>query len=133
MKKLGYVLVLGYAIVSQSCINASSKNVTIEASLENSSAHDVDWVRMEWEGPQFSAGILRIGIFKTDVSLRWPFVQTGRLTFVDYTTRRRYNVDISFTAINEKVRSGDCRAITIRILDYDKVEIVCGHPRDSGR
>ena len=104
------------------------KPISIEASFKNGSAHDLDWVRMKWAGPDFSAGILSIGVFATTLDLNWPNVPTGTLTFVDEKTRQRFDIALSFQSINEQIKSGGCRAITIRILDYDKAEVVAGSP-----
>ncbi len=120
-------------IISNIYCQSASNNSTIAASIENASSHKLDWVRVEWEGPNFSAGILSTGAFSTDVDLKWPFVAEAKLTFVDYKTRQRYNIKISLEAINKEIQSGRCRAVTIRILDHDKAEVVCGYPRISGR
>lgn len=127
------VLLLIGAIGCRIQAQAASKNMEIEVSVENGSMHDLDWVRVVWEGPDFSAGILRADMFSTDVNLKWPFVPKGKLTFVDGKTRQRYNIDLAFKVINEEIKSGRCHAVTIRILDYDKAEIVSGYPRKSGR
>lgn len=103
------------------------------ASIENTSTHKLDWVRVVWDGPTFSAGILSAGAFSTDIDLRWPFVANAKLTFLDYKTRQRNNIEISLEAINKEIQSGRCRAVTIRILDHDKAEVVSGYPRMSGR
>lgn len=122
-------------VVADAQIHAQSapKNMAIETSIENASIHHLDWVRVEWNGPSFSAGILRVGTFSTDVHLKWPFVPKARLTFVDDKTRQRYNIDLSLKVINEEIQSGRSRAVTIRILDHDKAEVVSGYPRMSGR
>ena len=112
---------------------SASKNMAIETSIENASKHDLDWVRVAWDGPSFSAGILRVGTFSTDVHLRWPFVPKARLTFVDDKSRERHSIDLSLKAMNEEIQAGRCRAVTIRILDHDKAEVVSGYPRMSGR
>ncbi len=119
----------GFQIHAQS----TPKAIAIETSIENASIHDLDWVRVAWDGPSFSAGILRVGTFSTDVHLKWPFIPNARLTFVDDKTRERHSIDLSLKAMNEEIQAGRCRAVTIRILDHDKAEVVSGYPRMSGR
>jgi hypothetical protein len=79
---------------------------------------------MEWAGPHFSAGVLSKGNFAMNMDLRWPYVTEGTLTFVDDSTRTPYRISVSFASINEKIRSGAVRAVIIRVLAYDKAEVV---------
>ena len=120
-----YLLALLFLIGALGC---TPKPKTIEASFKNSSAHNLDWVRMKWAGPNFEAGILSIGISKTYIDLTWPNIPTGTVTFVDEGTRQSYNITLSFADINPKIQAGQCRAITILISDYDKAVVVAGSP-----
>ena len=86
-----------------------------------------------WNGPRFSAGVLSISIFSTYLDLRWPNVPTGILTFVDDKTRQPYKIILSFAEVNPKIQSGQCQEITTSILDYDKAEVICRPPKNSGR
>lgn len=107
---------------------SKTKSIFIEASFRNRSGHDLDWVRIKWAGPDFSAGILSTGVSATTLDLKWPDVPSGTLTFVDDKTRQPFSIALSFASINEQIKSGGCRAITILILDYNKAEVVCGSP-----
>jgi hypothetical protein len=100
----------------------------VEASFKNSSAHDLNWVTMEWAGPAFEAGVLPAGKSATYLDLNWPNVSTGTITFIDFKTKHPYRIAVSFKSISEQIQSGNCRAITIRILDYDKAVVVVGSP-----
>jgi hypothetical protein len=133
MRIIAYALLPLIVADAQIHAQSASKNMAIETSIENASKHDLDWVRVAWDGPNFSAGILRVGTFSTDVHLRWPFVPKARLTFVDDKSRERHSIDLSLKAMNEEIQAGRCRAVTIRILDHDKAEVVSGYPRMSGR
>ena len=104
------------------------KPIVVEASFKNSSSHALDWVTMEWAGPSFEVGVLPVGRSATYLDLDWPNVSTGKITFIDFKTRQPFNIALSLQSINEQIKSGGCRAITIRILDYDKAEIVAGSP-----
>jgi hypothetical protein len=97
----------------------------VDITLRNTSSNVLDWVKLDWIGPDVGGGILPQGIGKTAVSVEWPNVSGAKLTFVDDKTRKPYNLEVSFSSVNEQVRSGRCRHVTIRILDYDKADVVC--------
>lgn len=105
----------------------------INFSIENESAHDLDWGTIHWATGEYSVGVLSIGNFATHVNMKWHFPPAGTLTFVDDKSRAPYHIDLSFAAINEQIRTGGLRVVTIRILDYDRAEVVNTYPRKSGR
>ena len=102
----------------------ATATTVVQASIENRSPHDLDWVSMEWPGPYYAAGVLPKDISKTLLDMRWPCIASGTLTFVDAKTRVPYRIALSFVSINEAIRSGKSRVVTVRILDYDKAEVV---------
>ena len=97
----------------------------VDLSLKNSSDKDLDWVELQWSGPGVPGGILGAGIAKTAVGVEWPNLPRAKLTFVDHKTRQPYTIDLVFTAVDDQIRQGNCRNVTIRILDYDKADVVC--------
>ena len=92
----------------------------------NASPHDLDWVTLEGGERELSVGVLVRGGRATMYDINWPKLpDLSKLTFKDEKTRKNYTVPLSLTNINQQVRSGKCKEVTIRILDYDKAEIVC--------
>ena len=107
------------------CKQVPPHNTFIETTIANASTNDLDWVRLKWEAPDMSAGILSQGISTTILDFPWPNLSRATLTFVDDKTRQRYSINLSFDAANEKIRSQKCHRVTIRILSYEKAEVVC--------
>ena len=100
--------------------------MNVKFTFTNASNHALDWVKLLGGQGEFRAGILSPGISSTEWDVDWSSAPSeAKLTFVDDKTRQRYTIPLSLTNVNQQVRSGKCREITIRILDYDKAEAVC--------
>lgn len=97
----------------------------VNVSLFNSSSNALDWVKLKWDGPDISGGIIPAGISKTDMSVKWPYVENATITFVDDKTRARFNIEVSLLEANQKIRLGGVREVTFRILAYDKATVLC--------
>jgi hypothetical protein len=49
----------------------------------------------------------------------------AKLTFIDDQTRQAYSINVSLKEADARVHSGQCKRVAIRILGYDKAEVVC--------
>jgi len=118
---LGVVLIVGWS----SC---GAQKMNVKFTFTNASNHPLNWVTLEaGKGKgEMTAGILSPGISSTEWDVDWSKAPNeAKLTFIDDKTRQKYAIPLSLTNINAQVRSGQCRAITLRILDYDKAEVLC--------
>jgi hypothetical protein len=97
----------------------------VDIILANASTNALVGAEIIWNGPYVPGGILSPGISSTAVSVKWPNLPNAKIIFIDRQTRKPYNIEISFASINERILSGKCRQVTIRILDYDKAEVNC--------
>ena len=97
----------------------------VDISVRNKSGVDLDWVELEWKGPKVPVGALPKEGVAISVSADWPNLSNAKLSFVDRQTRKPYDVAVSFSQVNEQVRSGKCHQITFRILSYDKADVIC--------
>ena len=109
------------------CSQTFHKKTFVTMEIANAFSKPLDWVKVVAGDRQlFSAGILIPASEKTHLDYVWSNMPNqARVTFVDEQTRQRYNIDIVLTEANAKVLSGQCKRVTIRILDYDKAEVVC--------
>jgi hypothetical protein len=123
MKYFGILSFLLGIFICFACGGCFATKTIVKAAIINKSQHDLDWVRVEWKGPYFSGGVMSKDKFVMYMDLVWPYATDGTLTFVDDTTRTRYRIPVSFAAINERIRSGSVRAVTVRILDYDRAAV----------
>ena len=99
--------------------------MTVDISLLNASSNALDLVELDWKGPDVPGGIMRPGISKTALGVEWPDADTAKVTFVDRETQKPYTVEIPLKAINDQVRTGKCRDITLRIKSYTEGDAVC--------
>jgi hypothetical protein len=97
----------------------------VDISLLNASSNALDWVELVWVGPRVPGGILLPGISATALEVEWPDLGSAKITFVDRDTRKPYAVEVSLKAINEQVRAGKCRDVTIRIKGYSEADVLC--------
>jgi len=107
------------------CHARQPTSMVVDISLSNNSTNAIDWLKLKWNGPYVPGGILPPEVSKTTVNAEWPNVSTAKLTFVDEKTRKPYVIDLSFPEVNEQVRAGKCHDVTIRILSYDKADVIC--------
>ena len=93
----------------------------------NASTNYLNWVKLKDGDRQlFSAGILVPTAEKTSLDYVWSKMpEEAKLTFIDDQTRQSYNINVSLKEADARVHSGQCKRVTIRILGYDKAEIVC--------
>ena len=98
MRIIAYALLPLIVADAQIHAQSASKNMAIETSIENASKHDLDWVRVAWDGPNFSAGILRVGTFSTDVRFRPADVLIDGFEGVTMWDKKRNIIDPSATA-----------------------------------
>jgi hypothetical protein len=99
--------------------------MTVDVSLVNNSTNALDWVKLNWQGPYVPGGILSPGTSSTAMAVEWPDLPSAKLTFIDKRTRAPYEIEISLRQITQDVRSGKGHRVVIRILSYDKAEVVC--------
>jgi hypothetical protein len=112
-------------IIFLGCHKPPPKLMSVDISLRNNSTNELRWVELVWNGPYLTGGAFSPGTEKTALQAPWPNILKGKITFIDATTRKPYTVEVPFSSVNEKIRSGDCKKVTIRILDYDKADVVC--------
>jgi len=123
MKTIALGLSLLLTAAWSSC---TPEKMNVKFVFTNASTHPLNWVTLEVGKGEFTAGVLPQGVSKTELDVNWSSApKDAKLTFIDDTTRQKYSIPISLTNVNEQVRLGKCRAIVLRILDYDKAEIVC--------
>jgi len=120
-----FILCLTLLVVVTGCPEKQEKSMTVDITLRNCFSNALDWVELKWNGPYVPGGILSPGIESTTVGAEWTNISSAKLTFVDKTTRKPYSIDLSFPQINERVLSGKCHDIEIRILSYDKADVIC--------
>ncbi len=121
---IGVLLALALAVCG-GCHSQQAKNRRVSFSFANLSSNTVDSVELVWEGPPISAGTLAPQVYKTILRLTWPDVPKAKLRFVDDKTGQLHTIDLSFKRVNERVRTGKCRYVTLQILDFDRAEIIC--------
>jgi hypothetical protein len=99
----------------------------VDLSIVNGCSNALDWVKLDWLGPDLPRGVLAPGISKTALDVDWPSLSLAAITFVDDATRKpySYSVPISFSSINEQIASRRCHKVTLRILSYEKAEATC--------
>jgi hypothetical protein len=115
-------------VAAAGCNSNKSKPAILDISLKNCSSNALDWVELKWAGPYVPGGILSPGISSTAVGVQWPNVPSGTIHFVDERTRKPYNIDVSFSIVNERLQSEKHHDVTIRILNYEKADAVCESP-----
>ena len=119
------LMMIAMAGCNSGCNGVQLQKTAVNITFTNASTNDLDWVRLKWDGPYAAAGILLQGNSKGVIDLQWPYLSAATLTFIDDKTRQRYNIEISFAEANQKIHLGKCHLVTIRILSYDKVEVIC--------
>jgi hypothetical protein len=73
-----------------------------------------------------SAGILIPNAESVTREVPWGKApDKAMVTFLDDKTRKPYKIPVSLADVNAKVSSGECKRVTIRILDYEKADVSC--------
>lgn len=97
-------------------------NVEIDISIRNASPHGLDWVGLEWDGPNVPGGILSPGISKTAVASTYPKATTATIDFVDRTTREKFLIDISLEEF-QKLDPNTVESLEFVITSYTTAEV----------
>lgn len=120
-------VLVGVALVLLAgCSCVQQKKMYVKTVFTNASTHPLNWVTLDAGERELTVGILSPGISATLLDVGWSKApDQAKLTFIDDKTRKNYSIPVSLTNVNQQVRSGKCREVTIRILDYDKAEIAC--------
>ncbi len=121
-------IILGLVLlVLIGCSQMGAKRAFVTMEVVNISSKPLDWVTVVAGDRQlFSAGILIPNAPATHLDYVWSNMpDQAKLTFIDDQTRQPYSIEISLKDANARVLSGQCKRVTIRILDYDKAEVVC--------
>jgi hypothetical protein len=108
------------------CQNRTATTRTVNITIQNSSTNDLDLVELQWQGPYIPGGSIPPGASKTSLDVPWPKLDGAKLSFTDDKSRQSNSIDLSFAEINKQVDSGLCRTVVIRIVSFQKVEIVKG-------
>ena len=128
MRYLATLSLASFLIVLTGCSEGikrqTMKATTINVVVQNSSTNAC-WVKIDWEGPDVPVGILSVGMAATTVGYEWPYLPSAKIALVDDKTRQRYNTDVSFAAVNGKLKTGMFHQVTIRIMNYNEVSAAC--------
>jgi len=124
MKPTIVVLVL-LALIGCSQFGRHKFFVTVD--VVNASSNYLNWVKLKDGDRQlFSAGIMIPKSEATSLDYVWSKMpEEAKLTFIDDHTRQPFSINISLKEANARVLSGQCKRVAIRILSYDKAEVVC--------
>jgi len=120
------VFVYALTMMMFGCQNQAANTKTVNVVISNSSTNDLNLVELNWQGPDIPAGVMPLGISKTSIGVEWPKLESAKLTFVNEKTREPYSIDLSFAEINKQIDSGSCRTVVIRIVSFQKAEVVTG-------
>lgn len=110
---------------SSGCKATQKKDMYVTFTFANTSPKELNGVKLECADKVLRAGILVPTGDKTIFDVRWPDVASGKVTFIDMETEHPYSIDLSLDVVNKQVRAGKCKHVKLRILSYDKAEIVC--------
>jgi hypothetical protein len=113
-------------LVLAGCSHLPPQRAFVTAGVVNVSTTPLDWVKVfSGERQLLSVGILIPNASSTSLDyVWWKMPDLATITFVDDQTRQRYNVEISLREANARVEAGTCKRVTIRILSYDRAEVV---------
>jgi hypothetical protein len=103
--------------------NSQPKPATVEFLFMNKTQHDLDRATLDSGVQQISVGFLAADGDKSIFGQSWSMGDKANVTFIDEKTEQPYSIDVSLTEVNELVKAGKCRAVTVSILDYNKAEI----------
>jgi hypothetical protein len=123
-RAIGILLALALAICG-ACHSSRSTNRHVKFTFANLSTNTFDSVQLVWDGPKTFAGTLAPPVYKTIFGLPWPNLTKAKLTFVDDKTSQPHSIDLSFPELNDRIQTGKCGQVILRILDYDKAEMTC--------
>jgi hypothetical protein len=110
---------------SGGCRATHKKDIYVTFTFGNASTNKLNGVKIECAGKSLGAGILVKGGDATIFDVRWPDAATGKVNFIEYDTEQHYSIDVSLAEVGERIRAGECRQVTLRILSYEKAEMVC--------
>jgi hypothetical protein len=127
LPKLG-VITLGLVLLALiGCGQMGRRKVFVTVDVVNVSSNHLNWVKLKDGDRQlFSAGVMIPNTEKTSLDYVWSNMPAqAKLTFIDDQTRQAYSINVSLKEADARVHSGQCKRVAIRILGYDKAEVVC--------
>jgi uncharacterized protein YceK len=107
------------------CSGTKPKAMHVNVTFANTSTNELVGVKIECLGRDLDAGILIRGGDATILDVPWPNASSGKIMFIDRLTQKPYSIDVSLVSVNERIKAGKCKGVVIRILNYDKGEVVC--------
>ena len=124
MKPIAIGLVL---LALMGCNQFGRHKLFVTVDVVNVSSNYLNWVKLKDGDRQlFSTGIMIPTAESTALDYVWSKMpEEAKLTFIDHHTRQPYSINVSLEDVNSRVLSGQCKRVTIRILSYDKAEVVC--------
>jgi len=122
-----YTILLLMSLVISGCANGckSVRPKSVDVVFVNLSTHDLNGVKIEHDDRELGVGMMMRGGGGTLLDVGWPMVPNAKVTFIDQHTRNPYSINVSLVSVNEQVQSGKCQRVLIRIMDYDKADVVC--------
>jgi hypothetical protein len=65
------------------------------------------------------------GTMKTTISVPWPAETSAVITFIDWNTKERFTLNVSFPEISDLVSAGQCKHVVFVIEEYDRGSVRC--------
>jgi hypothetical protein len=94
--------------------------------LQNDYPYQLNWTELVWKGPYLTGGVMGAGFGKTAIMAPWPSdTTTATITFIDWDSKERVAIFVTFPEIAEQVRLGVCKHVVFVIEDYDRASVRC--------
>ena len=112
------MLLLVFALCVTSC--SSTTILTRDVTIRNDSANHLDWVKVDWGGHTFSAGVLPPGVFKKTFDARLPADVTTNVAFIEFINEDTPGLNWE-SGSNDEVRARRAKSLTRVPVDVSRL------------
>jgi hypothetical protein len=114
-----------FSLLFQGC-DRSPRPKFVNLTFSSELAKEISWAELIWNGPYITGGEMAFGTSKTAIMAPWPSdTTTATITFIDWDSKERFAIFVTFPEIAEQVRLGVCKHVVFVIEDYDRASVRC--------
>ena len=105
-----------------SCSVHQREPVVLDIALQNATSIDLDWMKVDWDGPYVPGGIVPRGKSKTTLGAEPPKSDSATITFVEDVGRQPHTIKLDVSRL-KTLRSGHYR-VTLSVSSLTEAKLV---------
>ena len=115
------IWLLASSVALVSCGGRKHERLQLSISLRNDTAVPLDWMEIQWDGPDVPGGVMSPGNEKMASDVQPPKSDVATISFVEKTSRKPHAIKVDVSGI-KALRSGE-HYVVLAVTSLDEAKV----------